>query len=374
MGTPTRILQVLGGLDRGGAETLVMNLYRNMDRDAIQFDFVIHTVENGSYAEEIKQLGGRIYHCPSYKGKNHFSYCKWWKNFLREHPEYPVVHGHVRSTAAIYLKIARKAGRFTVAHSHSTSSGKGLAGLIKTILQFPIRYRADYFLGCSEIANRWLFGNRIAEDSSRCGVLKNGIDLSAYCFDNTVRERVRKELDLRDCLVIGTVGRIEEPKNPFFLLNVFQAIHQKNPQAVLLWVGDGTLAKAVAEKVAELNLGKSVIMTGSRDHVERYMQAMDVFLFPSLWEGLGMALIEAQATGLPCVCSTAIPKEAYITDLVTALPLETGYGFWAEKCCDVTSGLERRSRTQEVRNAGYDIQQVAMELRRAYELHSRSRK
>ena len=372
MEKPIRILQVLGGLERGGAETLVMNLYRNMNREEIQFDFVIHTSKNGAYAEEIERLGGKIYHCPRYTGKNHFSYKKWWKTFLREHPEYRVVHGHVRSTATIYLKIARNAGRYTIAHSHSTSSGKGLAGMVKMILQFSIRYRADYFLGCSEIANRWLFGNRIAKDSSRCGVLKNGIDLSDYCFDSTVREQVRKELDLRDCLVIGTVGRIEEPKNPFFLLNVFQAIHQKNPQAVLLWVGDGTLAKAVAEQVVELNLEKSVIMTSSRDHVERYMQAMDVFLFPSLWEGLGIVMIEAQATGLPCVCSTAIPKEAHITDLTTALPLDADIDLWAEKCCGAAAGIERKSRTQDVRNAGYDVHQIVARLTEIYQNLSRS--
>ena len=153
-----RILHVLGSLNMGGAETLIMNLYRNIDRDKIQFDFVVHTNKIGLYEDEIKELGGKIYRIQRYKGINHFSYKKEWNNFFEEHKEYKIIHGHMRSTASIYLKIAKKYGRITIAHSHNTSNGHGFSSLVKKILQYNIRNVSDYFMGCSYEANKRLFG------------------------------------------------------------------------------------------------------------------------------------------------------------------------------------------------------------------------
>lgn len=365
MTEPKRILQVLGCLDRGGAETLVMNIYRNMDREQVQFDFVIHTKDKGAYYDEIISLGGKIYHCPQYTGKNHFTYIRWWKNFFEEHNEYDTVHGHVRSTAAIYLKIAKKYRRFTVAHSHSTSSGKGISAIVKNMMQFPIRNTADYFLGCSQIANEWLFGKRVANDSKRCSILKNGVDLTKYRFDFAIRTQYRKDLGIDTNLVIGTVGRIETPKNPMFIIDVFCEILKNAPNARLLWIGDGTLMSSVKEKIAQLNVEDKVLLIGSKGNVSDYLQAMDVFLFPSLWEGLGMSLIEAQATGLPCVCSDVIPDEAHVTDLMIKKCLTDATEEWANGCLSA-SQKTREDQTEKIKAANYDIRQVVEQLRGVY--------
>lgn len=365
MTKPKKVLQVLGGLNRGGAETLVMNIYRNIDREQIQFDFVIHTSENGAYYDEIVSLGGKVYHCPRYTGKNHFAYKKWWKGFFEKHEEYQVVHGHVRSTAAIYLKVAKKYGCYTIAHSHSSSSGKGIAAIIKNILQYPIRYTADYFLGCSQIANEWLFGKKVANDPRKCSILKNGIDITKFSYHPDIRNTYREELGIENHFVIGTVGRIEQPKNPFFILEIFNEILKIKENAKLLWVGDGALTPFVKEKIIKLNIQEGVLMVGSRDNVSDYLQAMDIFLFPSLWEGLGMCLIEAQATGLPCVCSDVIPHEADVTDLIVHVSLSASIEDWVNKCFSVLCKF-RESKTTEIEKANYDIRQVVDQLRRIY--------
>lgn len=369
MTDPKRILQVLGCLDRGGAETLVMNIYRNIEREQVQFDFVIHTKDKGAYYDEIISLGGNIYHCPQYTGKNHFTYTRWWKNFFEEHTEYDTVHGHVRSTAAIYLKIAKKYRRFTVAHSHSTSSGKGISAMVKNMMQFPIRNTADYFLGCSQIANEWLFGKRVANDSKRCSILKNGVDLTKYRFDIELRTQYRKDLGIDNNFVIGTVGRIETPKNPMFIIDVFCEILINVPNARLLWVGDGTLMSSVKEKIAQLNIEDKVLLVGSKGNVSDYLQAMDVFLFPSLWEGLGMSLIEAQATGLPCVCSDVIPDEAHVTDLMIKKCLTDATDEWAKVCLSALQKT-REDQVDKIKAANYDIRQVVEQLRGVYGLCS----
>ena len=152
--TPIRVLQVLGGLEAGGAESFVMNLYRAIDKKKVQFDFVKHIEHKGVFEDEITQMGGKIYRCPQYTGKNHFAYCKWWDSFFKEHPEYHMIHGHVRSTASIYLKIAKKHGLVTIAHSHSTSNGSGISAIVKDMLRLPIRHTADYLFACSDKADR----------------------------------------------------------------------------------------------------------------------------------------------------------------------------------------------------------------------------
>src|SRR5690625_2672586 len=152
MQKPNRILHVFGGMGRGGAETMVMNLYRKIDRSKIQFDFIVHTQNKCDFDDEIELLGGRIYRVPRYNGKNHFQYKRAWHKFLMNHPEYKIIHGHVRSTASIYLKIANSYGLITISHSHNTSSGKGFSAIVKNIFQYKIRYIADYLFACSQTA------------------------------------------------------------------------------------------------------------------------------------------------------------------------------------------------------------------------------
>ena len=212
MKKPERILHVLGSLNMGGAETLVMNIYRNIDRNKFQFDFVVHGKDIGKYEEEILSFGGKVYHIDEYRVYNHFKYKNIWNNFFNEHEEYKIIHGHMRSTASIYLKIAKKHGLKTICHSHNTSNGKGFKSVIKKLLQSRIKKSCDMYIGCSYDANKWLFGETIAK-SNDCYVLNNGIDTNFFKYDEKKRNNVRSELGLTDELLVGNVGRLCYQKN-----------------------------------------------------------------------------------------------------------------------------------------------------------------
>lgn len=319
MTKPIHILHVLGGLDAGGAESFVMNLYRSIDRTKVQFDFIKHVSQKCMFEDEILSLGGKIFICPRYTGKNHFKYCKWWNEFFFNHPEYKIIHGHVRSTSAIYLLIAKKHGLITIIHSHSTSNGKGTMGMLKTVMQYPTRYIADYLFACSEKAGKWMYGQYVSQKLNY-KIVPNGIDLARFEFKLQKRKQIRQYLGIQDNeMVIGHVGRFTAAKNHEFLIRVFQAYREKHAYAKLLLVGEGELLESIKSKCRELNILENVIFTGNRSDTENFYQAMDVMAFPSLWEGLGIALIEAQASNLPCIASKTIPKEAIVTDSVKTL-------------------------------------------------------
>lgn len=364
---PIRILQVLGHLDLGGAETFIMSIYRNINKDEVQFDFIKHTFQKCFFEDEIAKLGGNIYACPRYTGINHFSYCNWWNNFFVEHPEYHVIHGHVRSTAAIYLKIAKKHGLTTIAHSHSTSNGNGLTSVVKHFIQLPIRHTADYLFSCSDKAGKWLFGEK-ATQQANYHVIPNGVNLERFAFDLKQRENMRMELGICDDeFVIGHVGRLTAPKNHRFLIELFAEYHKSNPQSRLLMIGDGELYEAVKKQCEKMGIAQSVIMTGSRADIEKYYQAMDIFVFPSLFEGFAIVAIEAQANGLPCLLSDTIPRDVGITDLVTYLPLRDDR-VWLN-AIDTTKdkGCHRGiSASNRQRLSSFDSQRVAEKLELFY--------
>jgi glycosyltransferase involved in cell wall biosynthesis len=367
MAEANRILHVLGRLNRGGAETMVMNIYRNIDRSKVQFDFMIHTADKCDFDDEIHELGGRIYNVPRYYGKNHFEYKRAWNEFFKNHPENKLVHGHIRSTAAIYLKIAKKHGRVTIAHSHSTSSrGNKVEQLFKNILQLPIRYTADYLFACSDEAGKWLFGEK-ATKGDHYRVIKNAIDINKYVFNKDVRDQIRKRLNIEDRFVVGHVGSFTPPKNHKFLITVFDAVQKQNENAVLLLVGDGELKPQIEEQINYLGLKEKVRLTGVVSNANDYLQAMDVFVFPSIYEGLGIAAIEAQAAGLPCIVSDAIPHEAHISNLLIPLSTQQTSQCWATLIVRHATNRERGNIHDDVKCAGYDIEMTAKILEDFYE-------
>lgn len=318
---PIRVLHNIASLHFGGSQAFVMNIYNNVDRKKVQFDFVVIPEEKRDLYEQVEKLGGRIFTCPRYTGKNHFTYCKWWENFFLEHPEYHVIHGHVRSTASIYLKIAKNHGLITIAHSHSTSNGSGFPSVVKNVMQLPIRYIADYLFACSDKAGVWLYGKK-ALTKSNYQMIPNGVDLERFMFDKNKRQEMREQLGIKTKeIVIGHIGRFTEPKNHKFLVEIFEEYHKNNPDSRLLMVGDGELYEAVKKQCDELGIAERVIMTGSRTDTENFYQTMDVFVFPSLWEGLPVAVVEAQANGLPCLISDVITRDVDLTDLVSYLQL-----------------------------------------------------
>lgn len=367
MSEPIRVLQVFAQMNRGGAETMIMNLYRNIDRTKVQFDFIVHTNEKCAFDDEIMSLGGHIYRVPRYTGKNHFQYKKAWQEFFKKHPEYKIIHGHVRSTASIYLKIAKKYGLTTIAHSHNTSSGTGFSAAVKNLMQYPIRYTADHLFACSMSAGKWLFGEK-ALKKENFHILKNAIDTKKFIFNKSIRAEKRQELQVGNRFLIGHVGRFHPQKNHDFLVNVFKEIHDRNKNAVLLLVGDGELRESIKNKVDDLGLTDNVIFTGVRSDVPELFQAMDVFLFPSNYEGLGIVVVEAQAAGLPCVVADTIPVEAFISDLVTELSLTQSKIDWAMSVLEHVNEkeYERPNTMNLIKNKGYDILDTSKKIEQFY--------
>ena len=356
-----RVLHMIASLDVGGSQTMMMNIYRNIDREKIQFDFVIDRPDETYFAEEIRSLGGRVFTMPPFRGTNAGEIKRDWRNFFYTHPEYHILHSHVRSYASLYLPVAREHGVKTIIHSHSTSTGGGVKGAVKSVMQLPLRYQADVLMACSVEAGVWLFGKRACQ-SERFVLLPNGIDIRRFALDPETRKQYRRELGLEGKYVIGNVGRFYDVKNHTFLLDVFQKVHERDENAVLLLVGVGPLQQEMAQKAVRLGIADQVIMTGNRDDVPELLGAMDVFAFPSLWEGLGIAVVEAQAASLPCVISDTITREVGISDLVQYLPLGD-----AETWADAL--LERRPRqnvTEAIIKAGYDIRSAAQRLSALY--------
>lgn len=366
MSEPIRVLHVIGIMNRGGAETMIMNLYRHIDRSKVQFDFVENSSEPAAFDEEILSLGGRIYRCPHYDGKNHFTYVEWWNDFFKAHPkEYPIVHGHLGSTAVIYLSIAKKYGAYAIAHSHSSGTDHSLKSFLYRIMSYNTRYVADYFFACSDVAGKDRYGCKVVS-GEHYSVINNAIDLDAFSFDQDVRESVRQEFGFDSAqLVIGHIGRYTREKNQEFVIEIFTKLKKQEKNVCLLMVGDGPLHTQMMQLAENTEAKSSIYFTGVRSDVNRLLQAMDVFVFPSLYEGLGIALIEAQAAGLPCVVSDTIPKEAYLTDLVKSESLSNSPDIWAEKILAMRN-VPRTDRRAEIAAHGFDITTEAVKLQEFY--------
>lgn len=360
---PIRVLQVLGGLNRGGAETMIMNLYRVVDKSKIQFDFVIHSASENAYVDEIKALGGKVYVFPKFTLKNYYTYKKYWDRFFREHSEYKILHSHVRSYAVVFIKVAKKYGLKTIVHSHSTSNGIGLKSRIKALFQFPLRKESDYLFACSKISGEWLFG-KAAVNWSNYKMIKNAIDTSKYIVDAYVRNEYRKKISADGKTVYGHVGRLSEPKNHRFLLEIFRDIKNKDSEVLLLIIGEGNYRAQIESWIRELDLEKDVIMTGARNDIPQLLSAMDVFLFPSLWEGLPVTVVEAQAAGLPCLVSERVTSEVAVSNAVTYLPINQGTACWVEKA--ICMAGKRFDVIDDIKESGFDVNNSAENLMTFY--------
>lgn len=361
-----RILHVVAAMNRAGTESLLMNLFRNVDRDKIQFDFAVCTSEKCDYEDEIIKLGGRVIRYPRYSGINHLQYVAWWKKFFNEHKEYRIVHGHIGSTASIYLSIARRYGIYTIAHSHNFGAGMSFRNIIYKIYSYRTRFIADYFFGCSKAALIERYGKTVADDRNKSRVLPNAINSENFSYNAITREKIRNELSIhKETFVIGTVGRITKQKNPFGILDIIETYRKcADSDFIFLWVGTGDLETSVKEEIHNRNLENSIRMLGVRDDVNDVMQAMDVFIFPSLWEGLGIVAIEAQAAGLQTLCSDRLPDEVNITSLCKFIPPED-VKQWTQ-AISKAKGHKRKDMSKEIKSAKYDIKDISKELEQFY--------
>lgn len=348
-------------MNAGGAETFLMKLYRNIDRNKYQLDFCVNISEKGFYDEEIKKLGGRIYVIPC-KSEDLFGFKKGLVDIVKTN-HYGYVFRITSNAMGFWdLKIAKKAGaKCCIARSSNSSDGGSLKSIISHKLG-TLLYRkyVDIALAPSDLAAIYTFGKR-AYENGKVHILHNAVDLDIYKFDLGQRNAIRQEFAIMDdVIVIGHIGRFSEQKNHLFLIEIFKQIHELNLKTVLFLVGDGPDKKKIENRIKELQIEDSVIFTGIRSDIPNLLSAMDVFVFPSLYEGMPNIVIEAQATGLPCVISDTITKEANITNLVEYLPLGN-IDLWAERVIAIVS-RKRKSTIDAFINHKYDIDSVTEEF------------
>lgn len=358
-----RILHVVTYMGRGGLETMIMNYYRWMDRMKVQFDFLVHRDFRADYDDEIEQLGGRIYRIGRLIPWSR-AYQQSLDTFFAEHPEYREVHVHQDCLSAVILKAAMKHGvPMRIAHSHNSSQDKNLKYLIKLYYKRQIPQYATALFACGRDAGDWMFGGKPYT------IVNNAIDAAQYSYCPTRTMEIRRSLHIaEDAFVVGHVGRFSPVKNHAFLLDVFDQLRRENEHAVLLLVGDGDLRSSMEEKAKTMGLEDHVLFTGVRNDVCDLMQAMDVFVFPSLYEGLPVSLVEAQASGLPCLISDCVPDACMLTDLVQKVSLEESARQWAKRIL-AASATVRRDRLGEIAAGGFDIVSNAAWLQQYYIEH-----
>lgn len=353
-----RVLHVLGTTNLGGAESRIMDLYRHIDREKIQFDFLIHTTKEGFFDQEIKQLGGKIYYLPSFRVYNYFAYKNACREFFAAHREFQAVQGHMTSTASIYLPIAKKAGvPMTIAHARSAGVDKGIKGWITKLLRKNLYRKCDYMFSCSDLASRAVFGDKQYE-AGKVVFVPNAVDTKDFTPDEHMREKIRQEYGLENSFVIGHVGRFHYAKNHEFILDIFAEALKQNKQVKLFLLGDGPRRQEMEEKAAELGIKERVIFAGNQNPVAPYYQAMDVFLFPSRFEGMPGTVVEAQAAGLPCLIADTITTQVKVTELVTFLSLAQSAKLWAEQLSQMMTErkVQKNSETEiDLSKTNYDV-------------------
>ncbi len=361
---PIRVLQISYEMNRGGAETLIMNLYRNIDRSLVQFDFLLSCPEGSAYEEEIRQLGGRIYRIPRFMGYNKISYDRNLTRFLKEHPEHHILHNHLMNSAAETLKVAKRLGRVAVAHSHIADVPLSPKVMMKRFFSRKLWKIADYRFACAKEAGLWLYRGK-----ADFIVLNNGIDTARFKFDESIREKVRAEFGIGPkTRLIGTVGRMDPQKNQLRLLDIFRKTLEIQPDCKLMIIGIGDLESEIRAKIAADGLSDKVILTGARSDVNELLMGFDVFAFPSIYEGLGIVLVEAQASGLHCVFTDTIPKEVdLVPELLHRTSLSEPDAVWADRIVSVCGRKQDREACWRlIADKGYDIKSSAKRIQDFY--------
>lgn len=349
---------------KGGVESFLINYYKNFDRERVQLDFISNT-ETTVYEEEIRDIGGKIYRVCS-KLKNPIKFKRDMDNIFKMNiGVYDAIWVNLCSLANIdYLIYAKRYGiKIRIVHSHNSSN---MSGVIKNLFHKINRMRigniATHYWACSNEAAKWFYKNDIL-GNSKFLVVNNAIEVNKFSYDNKIRDEYRTVFGLDGKFVLGAVGRFHFQKNHEFLIDVFNEVHKEYENAVLLLIGIGPLMEDIVSKVNRLNLQNSVMFLEERDDVNNLMQAMDVFLMPSKFEGLPVSAVEAQAAGLKCILSDKITKEIKISSLVEFIPIDQeSINEWKKAILNYSNGYNRTKVDNIVRNSGFDIKQQAKYL------------
>ncbi len=363
-----RILHIVGGsMSRAGMETFIMNVYRNIDTTKYQFDFLVHSDREGDFDEEIQQLGGKIYRVipdlsKIYPIRVFKRFIDTYK-FLKSREKYDAIHIHTSAaTSLVELLASYFSGcKIRIVHSHSTSTYKSR---LHKILYRLMRLFSTHRYACSEQAGIWMFGKDFNK-LKNARVIYNGIDTNVFSYDAEKQQKVKESLGLQHKLVIGHIGRFSKVKNHEFIADVFYQVYKKNREAFLLLIGDGELRKNIEDKVKQLNIDRCVMFAGIRADIEELLLAMDIMLFPSLYEGLPITLVEAQATGLKILASDTVNRAVDLTGLIIFASLEKPPAEWAEILVKEAQYL-RKDQSNSIKKAKYDIRSIANELCSVY--------
>lgn len=359
-----RVLQVTSKLFRGGAETFIMNVYRNIDRTQVQFDFLVFHAHREYYEDEIESLGGHVYHVPIMEGANLLRRKRMLDAFFDVHHDYAVVHCHM---AALGRDVLRSAGEHGVgrlfSHSHIADFECTPRNIVKQAFQKGFGEYATKRLACSRTAGEFMYPGKDFE------VVNNGIDVARFAFDAARRDAFRGSYGFsEEDMLVGHVGRFELMKNHAFLIDAFAALARIDEHAYLVLAGDGSLREDVERRAGDLQLSERVRFLGLLDDMPSFYDGVDCFAMPSLFEGLPFSAVEAQCSGLPCVLSDRITDEVAITDLVEYLPLEAGAEAWAD-CIERALGYVGRRRKDYagvVADEGFDIHGTVAQLAALY--------
>ena len=365
-----RVLQIFREpIANGGQESFIMNMYRNVDREKVQFDFLTpFTCDNPKLKLEIENMGGHVYHYDHTFGhENNKVFKKCVTQFLKEH-HYDTVHFHSGSTYALMegSKIAHDVGvKNIIVHSHCGGFANAKYHIIKALsVPYLMKYPTDYF-ACSHLAAEWKFPSKIIREQ-KYKVIKNAVDTEKFRYFPSVRAQYRQKFSVENKLVVGHIGRFEIQKNHKFLIEIFQQIHRKEPQSVLFLIGAGELRVECEKQVQELGIQDSVFFLGIRRDISELLNMMDLFLMPSFFEGLPVVGVEAQATGLPVYMSDEIAKELPIEDLSEYLSLNESAEQWADIILEKQKDFVRRDTAMEIAEQGYEIKKAAKQFEKYY--------
>ena len=362
---PIRIAHIMGKMIAGGVESVVTSEFLEMDKSKIQFDFICDEDSTNIPYDLIEKNGGRVIIIPPYQKA--FKYHKELKKVLKEN-NYKIVHSHISTMSVFSLFAAKCAGvPVRIAHSHSTTNKKEKKkNLMKQVLRPFSKVFATNYMCCSELAGRWLFGNK-EYDKGNVYLLNNAIDLDKFKYNESLRKKKRKELGIKDdTLVIGHLGRFVAQKNHTFLIDIFNEIHKKNSNSILLLAGQGPLMEDIKNKVKELDLNDSVKFLGQRSDANELYQAFDVFLLPSLYEGLPVVGVEAQAAGLLCYLSDDMTKETKVLDITKFMSLNNTPKEWADNILDDVKKYKRIDTSKEMTAKNFNIKEEAKRLEEYY--------
>lgn len=353
---PIRILHILTALDRGGIETMLLNYHQNIDTDIFQFDYLLHREGEFAYSEKVRSLGGRIYSLPEYNPFN-MNYIKGLDSFFKDHKEYKIVHSHLNCLSSIPLKYAKKNGiPVRIAHAHIIINDQSIKSIYKKMVRHTIPIYATDYCACSVEAGKWMF------PSQKVVVIPNAIDLSRFFFDADKRKKFRNDLNIKNQFVFGTVGRFTKQKNHMFLIELMK---QMPNETLLFIVGEGPLKQNYIQAINENNLTNRVFVLDPTDDVPSFLCGIDSFLFPSIYEGLGIAAVEAQTAGLRTICSEFVPKEVACSSGIAFLPLDSKV--WVEEMgnnvCTQERVIEERVNPDENM---YDIKTASIWLENYY--------